>query len=231
MKPRFRTARSLMHRLLRSKTVTLDGVRIDARETAIGPDVRDQLLRGDYEYAERRLLRDLLRPGDRVVEMGAGIGAVGLLAAKIVGAQNVWSYEANPALRQVIEGNHARNDLHPGLDMRGVTSDGGPVTFFVTDVMLSSSLSRRDTAREVEVEGVAIADVLRERCPTVLVLDVEGAETTLLPGAPLDGVRALLVETHANVTGQSAIDEMIAALAAQGFRIARRAHRNLVFER
>lgn len=231
MKPRFRSARSLLHRLIGSKTVTLDGVRLDARESVIGPDVRRQLLRGDYEYAERRLLRDLLRPDDRVVELGAGIGAVGLLAAKLVGDENVWSYEGNPALRAVIESNHARNRLRPGLDMRVVTLTGAPVTFFVTDMMLSSSLSRRDNARGVEVQGVAMAEVLQMHRPTVLVLDVEGAETTLLPGASLEGVRALLVETHANVTGQAAVDAMIAALEDQGFRIARRAHRNIVFAR
>lgn len=123
------------------------------------------------------------------------------------------------------------DDLRPGLDMRAVTLTGEPVTFLVTDMMLSSSLSRPDTAREVEVQGLAIAEVLQTHRPTVLVLDVAGAETTLLPGASLDGVRALLVETHANVTGHAAVDEMIAALERQGFRVARRAHRNLVFER
>lgn len=135
----------------------------------------------------------------------------GPLAAKLGGDENVLSYEGNPALRDAIESNHARNGLRPGLDMRVVTLRGEPVTFFVTDMMLSSSLSRRDTAREVEVQGVAIAEMLQTHRPTVPVLDVEGAETTLLPGASLGGVRVLLVETHANITGQAAVDERIAA--------------------
>lgn len=231
MKPRFRSLRARWHGLLKSREVTLDGVTLDAREAVVGPQVRAELLRGTYEFAERRLLRDVLRPGDRVVEIGAGIGAVGLVAARIVGAENVVSYEANPTLRGVIEANQARNGLRPELRMRAVTRDGATVRFFVTDLLLSSSIHDRGAAREIEVESEAIGDVLAEHRPSVLVLDVEGAETDLLPSADLSGLRAIVVETHASVTGEPAVGAMIAAVERAGFAITRRAHRNLLLER
>ena len=216
---------------MRSRVVRLDGVRVDAAEAVVGAAVRRQILRGDYEFAERRLLADLLRPGDRVAECGAGIGVVGLVAARIVGAERVTSFEANPALAPVIAANHALNGLAPALRLAAVTVDGAPASFFVADTLLSSSLHDRGAGRAVTVEGVALAAVLVELRPTVLVLDVEGAETALLAHAALDGVRAVLVETHAAVTGAEAVEAMVAAVEAQGFAVARRAHRNLLFER
>lgn len=231
MKPRFRTLRQRYHTLMNSKTVTLSGIRVDARADTVGADVRREIIRANYEYAERKLLESILRPDDRVVECGAGIGAVGLLAASIVGAQNVTSFEANPSLEAIIRGNYDLNDLHPTLVMNAVTPQGGNVSFFVTDNLLSSSLHDRGAKRQVTVAGIAIADVLSTYDPTVLVLDVEGAEADLLPDADLSRVRALLIELHPNVVGEPAIAALEAALLGKGFQVRDRQHRNILVER
>ncbi|WP_341861144.1 hypothetical protein [Gymnodinialimonas sp. 57CJ19] len=106
MKPKFRTLRRRYHELVNSQTVSLDGIRVDARADVVGHDVRREIIRGTYEFAERKLLAQVLRSSDRVVEMGAGIGAIGLLASRLIGAENVTSFEANPALEAVIRSNY-----------------------------------------------------------------------------------------------------------------------------
>ena len=231
MKPRFRSVRERWHRLAGSETVRIDGVRIDARAAVVGEAVRRQLLRADYEFAERRLAAAHLRPSDRVVEIGAGIGLVGLVCARLAARGAVFSFEANPGLEAVIRDNYARNAVAPMLDMRAVTPDGGPVTFHVTPSLLSSSIQNRDGGRSVTVESVAFGAVLREHRPDVIVMDVEGAEIDLLGGSDLPGVRLVVVETHANVTGRDAVDRMEAHMRASGFERAAGAHRNVVWRR
>ena len=231
MKPTFRTMRQRYHTLLDSKTVLLDGIRVDARVETVGSDVRREIIRGNYEFAERKLLQKVLRSGDRVVEIGAGIGVIGLLASRLVGAKAVTSFEANPSLETVIRANYDLNNLHPNLEMKAVTLDGGPVRFFVTSNLLSSSLHERGNHEEVEVDSIAIQDVIARYDPTVLVLDVEGAEADFLPPANLENVRAMLIETHANVVGKEAIQAMETSLVDKGFNLRERQHRNILVER
>lgn len=230
-KPPFRSLRKRYHQLLGSETVLLDGVRLDARAAVVGVDVRHEIIRGNYEFAERQLLKSILRPGDRVVEIGAGIGAVGLLASRIVGPKNVTSFEANPGLEQIIRGNYALNKLEPELVMKAVTPRGGSVKFFVTPNLLSSSLHSRDQHQEVEVESEAIGNVLSAKNPSVLVLDVEGAEVELLPPANLSGVRALLIEMHPNIAGKEEIQNLESKLEDIGFSTLAKLHRNVLMER
>lgn len=231
MKPKYRSLRAFWHSKMHSKTVTLGGVTLQAEAHIVGNDVRNHLIRGEYEFAELYLLRTLLKPGDRVLEFGAGLGAIGLAAARIVGAENVISFEANPRLETVIRENYRLNSLEPELCMQAVTVDGTPVTFHITASMLSSSIHDRGETEEVTVESTAINDAIKTHAPSVLVVDVEGAETDLLPAADLDGVRAILVETHAKVTGQDAVDEMVTALLQKGFSVKEDLHRNLLLER
>ncbi len=231
MKPRFRTLRQRYHQLVNSKTVRLDGILVDARAEVVGDDVRQEIIRGNYEFAERKLLEQVLRPTDRVVELGAGIGAIGLLASRLIGPENVASFEANPALEPVIRGNYDLNNLHPNLIMNAVTLDGGKVSFYVTKSLLSSSLHERGEKTEVEVASVAIGEVLRIHNPTILVLDIEGAEADLLPNTNLDGVRALLIELHPNVVGEPAIEALQESLRAKGFSMLAKQHRNILVAR
>ncbi|MEM6462282.1 MAG: FkbM family methyltransferase [Pseudomonadota bacterium] len=231
MKPKLRTLRQRIHNLLNSKTVVLDGVRLNAQASLVGTDVRTEMIRGSYEFAERKLLLSCLQPGDRVVEIGAGVGAIGLVAANAVGAANVVSYEANPDLELVIRGNHKLNNLAPKLVMKAVTVAGGSVDFYVAKSLLSSSLHSRGEHTVRTVESEAFDLIIAEESPSVLVLDVEGAEVELLKNAKLEGIRALLIEMHPNVVGEEAIEGLEAYLKSVGFSKVQTLHRNMLLER
>lgn len=226
----FRNVRLHWHRLRGTREVILDGIRLGS-----GPDqsmaVRNGLYKGNYEAAERDLLKRHLKPGTRVLEIGGGIGFVGLLAASIAGPGNVLTYEANPLLETAIRANHARNAVAPDLRMRAITTDGAPVTFHQSDNVISSSIyDRVEAERKIEVQSDAFANAVSDWRADMVVMDVEGYEIDLL-ATPPEGPTQLLVELHPHVVGEDRIGSMLDHLIEQGFEITEQQHKNLLLTR
>lgn len=224
----FRGPRLALHRLLGRKTTMLDGLRLICDPAKIHRSVATAIIKGDYELPERELVRAAVRPGDRVVEVGTGVGVVSLLCNRLAGAGNVTSYEANAALEPVIRENFALNGLQPRLRLRAVTVDGSPISFYRNANVVSSSIYDRGLeAEQVTVESEPIDGVLAQERATVLVMDVEGAEIALLKSADLSGLREIIVELHPHIVGEEATEAMLDDLRAKGFVDAGRIHKNI----
>ncbi len=228
----FRTLRLWLHRLTGRKTTTLDGLRLICDPSRVHRSVATAIIKGSYEAPERVLVRAALRPGDKVVEVGTGVGVVSLLCNRLAGPGNVTSFEANAALEPVIRDNFALNGLEPRLRLRAVTVDGTPISFFRNENVVSSSIYDRGlAAQKVTVESEPINRVLAEEQATVLVMDVEGAEIDLLGRADLSGLREIIVELHPHIVGDTATEAMIASICAQGFADTGRIHKNIRLSR
>lgn len=229
----------MLHKIARAwhlrtgtKVFEQDGVKVRCGPDDLPRAVRSLLFQGTYEAAERELLPGALRPGDRVLEVGTGIGLVSLVCTSIVGEGNVLSYEANPAMAAVIRANYVLNGWTPDLREKAVTVDGTPITFFQSGNVLSSSLYDRGTdAAAIEVESDAIEAVVSAHRPAVIVMDVEGAEVDLLPAADLSTVRAIVVELHPHIVGEGRTNALMALMEERGFRLARTVHKNALFTR
>lgn len=205
--------------LLGGKTIRVDGLLVSNDLVNIPQLIRKQLFKGTYEAQERDLVSRWVKSGDRVVEIGTGIGLVGLLAAKICGEDSVFCYEANPDLKTIIETNFNLNALCPSLTMKAVTTDGEPVKFYQDRSILSSSLIDRGLgANLVTVESVRISDVLAEHRPGVLIMDAEGLEVSLLQGEIPTHLQKMIIELHPHIVGQDAIDNLLQYLSGQGFK-------------
>ena len=228
----FRSLRRQWHRFRGTRIYEQDGVKLRSGEGDLPRTVRNVLYKGSYEAAERELLKRVVRPGSRVVEIGCGIGFVSLLCTRLAGEGNVRSYEANPKLEPVIRGNYELNDLRPDLVMKAVTPDGGSIRFHRDDNILSSSSFDRGRETElITVEGENLADALAAHGADVVVMDVEGAEVALLSDADLSTVRSMVVELHPHIVPQADLDMMIAAVEAQGLVLTARVQKNVLFER
>lgn len=226
-----RKLRSAFRRLIGAKTVTLDGVTVTTDLAVVSPQVRTGLFKETYEESERTLIREGVVPGDRVLEIGGGVGFVSLVCARIVGADNVLTYEANPAMHRVIRANYALNGLEPRLRGRALTARGGEVTFFVNDNIISSSVYQREGGRAVTVPSDAIDAALAEWRPTVLVMDVEGAEVDILTASALPGLKRIVIELHPHVVGPEAIARLRTHLSGLGFHEVRADRKSFLFSR
>lgn len=212
-----RRLRIRSRKFLRPRVITISGIKMEVDRRRLPPEVVRALYKERYEDREAALVRDVLVPGDRVLEIGAGLGFISLLCAKRCGADSVLCYEANPENEALIRRNFELNDLRPQLRNRAISVSSDERELFVDSNILSTSLiDRGDGVRRV-VKCDAIADVIREFRPNCLVMDVEGAEIDLLPAAPLGGITKVIVETHARIVGEPANRQLDAHMQAQGF--------------
>lgn len=221
-----RSMRYTLHRLLGRTTTQLDGLQLACGPQYVSRSVAREIIKGGYERAERHLARQAIRPGDKVLEVGAGVGVVGLLCTSIAGAGNVTSYEANSTLEATIRRNFALNGFTSDLVLKAVTVDGAPITFYRNENVVSSSMFDRKLASEkIEVESVAINSAIAARQATVIVMDVEGAEVDILTAADLSHVREIIVEVHPHIVGEDAVLRMLEQVCAKGFERRARQHK------
>jgi FkbM family methyltransferase len=137
---------------------------------------------GIYDLGVSELLFRLIRPGDFVIDAGANIGYMSVLAAA-AGARVV-SFEPNPDLLPIL-----RKNVGTAGDVRPVAL--GATCHTSALVMPAGSARNTGLARladngdtgGVPVEVQTLDEAIRERPVEILKLDVEGAEYAALEGA------------------------------------------------
>lgn len=227
----YRNLRKAVRRLVRPATITLDGIVVCTDPSRISRQVRNGLFKETYEEPERLLVRRMLQRGDRVLEVGGGIGLVSLTCARICGAGNVLTYEANPAMESVIRHNFSLNGLEPTLRNKLVTRDGRDLTFYLNDNIMSSSCFDRNMGTPKTMPSDALDAVLAEWKPTALVMDVEGAEVEMLTASQLPGIRKVILEIHPHIVGEEPTQAMLDHLRQVGLVERERIQKSLCFSR
>jgi hypothetical protein len=103
--------------------------------------------------------------------------------------------------------------------MQAITKNGDDIEFFQDPEILSSGTSGRNaTLTKISIPSIAFAAVMSEWKPHALVIDIEGVETEILPGADLTGVKTVIVEVHSFLTGQEETTSMLNGLKEIGFK-------------
>jgi FkbM family methyltransferase len=184
--------------------------------------VRAALRQGTYERKECEAVLRVARPGDRVLELGGGIGYMSTLLSVKAAVAQVVSYEANPALIPYIRSLHAANGVTT-VDLRNAllsAAPGDPVPFYIRRNFLASSMDpeveKSAITEEVAIPRHALAPVLEDLRPDLLVCDIEGAEADLLPAGDWSGLRAAVIELHPQWIGQAGVAAVFAAMARAG---------------
>jgi len=177
-----------------------------------------------YEGREIAGALHVVRPGDRVLELGAGLGIVGGVVALNAFPLRVVSYEANPALIPHIRALHALNGIESVIEVRNAVLVAGPdrpstLPFHVRPSYLGSSLDGHGArvVETVEVPTADLAGVMAEVRPDVMLVDIEGGELAILKAIDLDGVRAIVIEFHPESYGFAGTQDCKRVLRRAGF--------------
>jgi FkbM family methyltransferase len=210
--------RTRLRRLFRAKQVPFDGFTLVGYRKDVPKGMIHALLYADYENPERRAIKAVVRPGDRVVDIGACMGVVSLTAARIAGAANVIAFEPNPAAAAVAADNFVLNGLAVRLERAAVGSQAGTARLAIGEGSWFGASIGGSYATTIDVPVRTIAEVLAAHEPTILVLDAEGMEADILPACPMQGLRALVVEFHHAGVKPNVIDGLRQDLVAKGFK-------------
>lgn len=214
----------------RQRLVTISGVCIEVAST-LPKGVKRALYRGDYEHAERQLVKQFLKPDDRVLEVGSGIGLIAITCAKMVTQGKIVSYEANPELAGHLKRNIDRNGVDIEVHNRAISAVAGILPFHVHERFISSSLIKRAGTQRIEVQCDALKDVMASFEPNAIVMDIEGAETDVLPMADLSSVRIIIVELHPHISASEDVSHLIDSMGKMGFNVEARIDDVCVFLR
>jgi FkbM family methyltransferase len=173
---------------------------------------RSILTTGVYDIAVSELLARLIRPGDTVVDAGANVGYMTLLAAVMAGSSgHVFSFEPHPTLFQVLESNLAaavrtgrpiaRTTLVNAAlgDSRGTAILVTPSGFDVNDGL--ARLGEPDAGEQgAPVSVETLDDFFVGQLIAVCKIDVEGSEIAVLRGArrllQLGSIAHIVFEEH-----------------------------------
>ncbi len=207
------------------ETLIAAGVRVPLDRRIVTPPIETALRSGGYESDETRSLPDVVRAGDRVLELGAGMGFVSTILAKRTKAAKIVAMEANPQLIPFIRRVHEMNGVDRVEILNGVASvdpapkRGAKATFYARPDFWMSSLSPEPYAydRTYDVPVVSLDALLRRNEINMIVCDIEGGEVALLPEADLSGVDRVYVEVHDHLTGLSGVKALFDALSDKGF--------------
>lgn len=199
----------------------LGGVRIPLDMPILSEAILRSIRSGQYEYEEQRQLPGIIQPGERVLELGVGIG---FIASMILRHQNTEAYlgfEANPDLlpciREVFELNEVDGEVRNQVLVHepGITH----LDFYKRPNFWASSLSPEPWGYDSKVPIAArqLNEVIADFKPTLIVCDIEGGELDVFRQADLHGVKRIYLEIHQKVLGRQGIKELFDTLGAKNF--------------
>jgi FkbM family methyltransferase len=205
----------------------VQGVKLRLPDALLTPHLLRAFERGWYEKTEADQLAKFLRDGDRILELGGGVGFLSSYASKLKQIANCVVVEANPDLIQVIRETHSLNGASAKV-MNAVAAsrrsrlalsvnDAGEVPFYQRENFWGSSLSNAWSYRAIAlVKVIDFQALIDEASPTCIIMDIEGGEAEIFHGVDLSIVRHVLVEVHKSELGLKGIHAIIDTLAREG---------------
>lgn len=206
--------------------VVINDIKLPIDRKHLSEKMVDVLKSGRFEKEEASALNGLFKPGDRVLEIGCGIGFVSCLMARRKRVDALLAIDANPSCVDYASRVARLNGVEDKCEFRcGVVDhnveNGSEVDFFVhRDFWASSMKPSKNTVKQIKVPVFDAASIVSEFKPTILVCDIEGAELQLLRDFEFETIDRVFVETHEKAVGPSGIVQLFRIMFRKGFYFA-----------
>ena len=223
-----------------TKTIYGHKIYVDTRDCSLTPHL---LLDGYWEQWITNVFRTLVRPGMKVIDVGANVGWYSLLAADLIGPSGrLVSFEANPELSELtyrnlmVNGFMDRSTIVPSavfseckqIDFKICNRNIGSSGIFVTP---ESAAAFNDSVRVLSVNAVTLDSYFPAGTKIDFIkIDAEGAEPFVLKGATRllrenPHIQVMMEFAPAMITGAyGSIEKFYDELKAYGFTIFRIEH-------
>lgn len=156
---------------------------------------------GLHEYDDMAFILHVLRPGDLFVDIGANIGTYTILASKVVGAHTV-SVEPLPSTYAHLENNIHYNRIGGLVEARnvGLAGERGNLLFSADLDTMNHIVDDAYAGPKVRVDVLSMDELLADRVPVAMKIDVEGFERQVLSGGAKTlaspNLRAIVIEVN-----------------------------------
>jgi len=177
------------------------------------------LAAGVIEAEEIALARKYLTADDVVVEFGSGLGIAAARVHQAIHPKAHFCFEANPVAasysKQLFTLNHMQIDIDQRALGNGLTSQ----FYAANDYILSSFDVPKETKhfKKIEIPTVSLATVVKEKNPTAIFCDIEGAENEFLPPEELQNVDKVIIELHPSHYGIQGVQQIKDRFVKHGF--------------
>ncbi|MBB5032214.1 FkbM family methyltransferase [Prosthecobacter vanneervenii] len=198
---------------------TLHGVELDI--SMLSSIMKNNILEGRYEFQECRLARRCLNSNDVVLELGGAIGFIGLFCRKVIGVRHHLTVEANPATIEILQRNYRLNSMTPEVVHAAAAAADGEISLDVGGEFWENSIvSRQEGGKKIQVPSRSLHSLsaLLPEKPTVLICDIEGAETHLDFSQLPSTVTRMIIELHPSMVGEAAVNDLVEKFHNLGFR-------------
>jgi len=139
---------------------------------------------GLAEYEDMSFVRDVLKDGDLFVDVGANIGAYSILA--LGRGANVIAIEPIPETYSRLRQNIALNGFNDKIETFniGLGAQKGDLRFSVDMDTVNHVLEEKEIySNSLSISVRRLDDILQDRKPLVIKIDVEGFENEVIEGA------------------------------------------------
>ena len=196
-------------------------MQIPVNPAIITPNIKAAIETGNFEAEEAAELAQIIEPGDRVLEIGAGIGFISTLLDRQAAVERVIAVEANPDLIPYMEWLHQLNGVSKVERRNAVLTNDAckSKTFYLRTDFWMGSLAQGPNpyVDTVNVPTENFNALLAREQISIIVCDVEGAESFLFNDVDFCGVTRVYLELHDHITGLSGVRDLFRALVDQDF--------------
>lgn len=207
--------------LINADNIVINGVKMNIQHEQITSEIKKYFYSGSYEFDEINVIANALETSDKVLELGAGIGFVSTFAAKKLGNENVFAFEANPFMIEKIEETYKLNSVSPKIFNIFLSDKEGDMDFYLDKNFWSSSSIKKDLRKmnKISVPMKNINDYVQSFQPTTLIMDIEGGEVDLLPIIDFKNnkITKIMIELHPTVIGDLQASLLVSKLVNEGF--------------
>ncbi len=203
--------------------IDIKGVTICIGHPVFSKYMKNELRKGMYEKYESNEIEKIIQKGERILEIGAGIGFVTCVMAKNKNVEKILSYEAHPELINVIKDTLSRNNVDVNkVEIRNAVlcHDTAQETrdFYIHEDFWASSLLPMKDAKLIEKIGIEhFNKVVEDFQPTLIVCDIEGSELELFGQSNLTGVRSVFLEIHQVLIGGKGVKLLFDSFSSRNF--------------
>ena len=139
-----------------------------------------------HEKTETQIVKQEIKKGDVVIDVGSHIGYYTLIFAKLVGNEGkVYSFEANPDNFKLLKKNNEENNFKNVICENMIISDKiGELQMYSLDSSTANRLFEEKGSKKLKVKSTSLDEYFKEKLKKIdfVKLDIQGAEPLAMKG-------------------------------------------------